>query len=163
MPNGKNTHAYTHANVILPRLWLGNKHAALDSAFLTKHNIDVVFNCTKDFPFSPQVAKTYRVPVDDNLEPQEIANLEAWAPQIVYTVVTEYKRGANILIHCHAGMQRSAAVMAMTMIAMTKEPVDDVMADIRSKRPVAFFPSANFDKAIRGFDRDFRKALHASG
>lgn len=150
---------YEHAQEVYPRLWLGNKYAASDVDFLRRNKISVVFNCTKDYPFARDVLRKYRVPVDDNLEPVEIANMERWAPEIVYKVVAEHKRGNTILIHCHAGMQRSAAVMAMTLVAMTKKPADDVMEHIRSIRPVAFFPSANFDKAIHGFERSFMAAL----
>ena len=151
--------SYEHAQEIVPRLWLGNKHAAIDDDFLRRQKINVVFNCTKDYPFSPRVLRKYRVPVDDNLEPTEIKNMESWGPEIVYKVLAEHKRGENILIHCHAGMQRSAAVMAMTLIAKTGQPADNVMKFIREKRPVAFFPVANFDTAIRGFEKTVNKAL----
>jgi protein-tyrosine phosphatase len=144
------------ADLIVPRLWLGNKNASIDSDFLRENNITVVFNCTKTLPFHDSVRK-YRVPVDDNLEPSEIANMEKWAPEIVYKVLREYHAGHSILIHCHAGMQRSAAVMAMVLIALTQKSADEVMAHIRSKRPVAFFHGANFESSIRGFEREFRK------
>jgi hypothetical protein len=153
---------YTHAQEIVPRLWLGNRHAALDTTFLRNNKIDVVFNCTKDFPFSPLPTHQYRVPVDDNLEAAEINNMEAWGPEISYKIIAEYKRGAHILIHCHAGMQRSAAAMAMALIAMTGRPADDVMKYIRQKRPVAFFPGANFEKAIRGFERSLTYQMKRS-
>ena len=151
------------ADLILPRLWLGNKGAAANPDFLSKHNITVVFNCTKTLPFHDSVISKYRVPVDDNLEPIEIANMERWAPETIYKVVAEYNRGSSILIHCHAGMQRSAAVMAMTLIALTEKSADEVMAYIRSKRSIAFFPEANFDTSIRGFERDFRKRSIEAG
>lgn len=153
--------SYQHAQEILPRLWLGNKHAALDDDFLRQNNINVVFNCTKDFPFSPRVLRKYRVPVDDNLQPVEIAHMEQWGPEISYKIIAEYNRGERILVHCHAGMQRSAAAVAMTLIAMTRASADDVMKFIRQKRPVAFFPVANFDKAIRGFERSFATAARS--
>jgi peptidase E len=56
-------------------------------------------------------------------------------------------------------MQRSAALMAMVLITMTNQSADDVMRHIRAKRPVAFFPEANFDEAIRGYDKTLRKEL----
>lgn len=148
-----------NAHVILPRLWLGNKKAASDVEFLRKHNITVVFNATKDYPFTPHILRKYRVPVDDNLEPSEIEALERWAPEIVYKVISEYNRGETILIHCHAGMQRSAAITAMVLITMAKISADDAMAYIRSRRPIAFFPGANFEKAIRGFERRYTAAM----
>ena len=140
------------AHEILPGLWLGNKIAAVNNRWLKEQGITVVFNCTKDLPFSPIVQHRYRVPVHDNLEAEEINNLEKWAPEIVYKVVSEYNQGKNILIHCHAGMQRSAAVMAMTLIALTGRSFDEIRTYIRNKRAIAFFPGTNFEKSIRGFE-----------
>ena len=143
-----NPAANGHAHEIIPRLWLGNKNAASDGDWLREHNITVVFNCTKDWPFHPDVLRKYRVPVDDNLQKEEIQNMYMWAPEILAKLVGEYKRGETILVHCHAGMQRSAAVVAMflmTMYGMTKK---EAIQFIKSKRAVAFFPSANFEQAL---------------
>jgi protein-tyrosine phosphatase len=149
------------ASLILPGLWLGNRKAAANREFLQQNNITTVFNCTKDLPFEPSVLRKYRVPVDDNLEPSEIANMERWAPEITYKLVSEYKAGHKILVHCYAGMQRSAAVIAMMLIAVFHKPVDEVIRYIRERRNVAFFPAINFEKAIRGFASDFRRTLLA--
>ena len=150
-----------NANQILPRLWLGNKSASVDMEFLQRNSITVVFNCTKNLPFSSTITKKYRVPIDDNLEEIEIANLEKWAPEIVYKIRKEYAAGRTILIHCHAGIQRSAAVMAMTLIVLLGEPLSNIMAYIRSKRPVAFFPRANFLEAMRGFEASWKQTTVA--
>jgi predicted protein tyrosine phosphatase len=144
------------ANLILPRLWLGNREASIDPEFLQKHHISVVFNCTKDLPFTDLPVKKYRVPVDDNLQKQELDNMETWGPEAVYKVLAEYHRGETILIHCFAGMQRSAAIMAMTLIVLSDKPADTVIAFIRSKRPIAFFPGENFGRSIRGFEGTWR-------
>jgi hypothetical protein len=140
------------AHQILPRLWLGNKRAATDGDWLREHGITVVFNCTKDCPYHPEMQRRYRVPVHDNLEPTEIQNMSDWAPEIIYKLTAEYNRGETILVHCHAGMQRSAAVVAMFLIAKQGLTADDAMSRVRSIRPIAFFPSANFERAIRDWD-----------
>lgn len=145
--------SYSHANLILPRLWLGDKKSSTDPDFLKTAGITTVFNATKDLPFSPLVQRKYRVPVDDNLQPAEIKNMAEWSPEIVYKVVNEYNQGSVILIHCYAGMQRSAAIMAMTLIALSGHPASQVMPYIRSRREVAFFPSANFLQSILGFEK----------
>ena len=145
------------ATLILPGLWLGNRKAAADREFLQQNNITTVFNCTKNLPFDASVVRQYRVPVDDNLEPSEIANMERWAPEIIYKLVSEYKAGHKILVHCHAGVQRSAAVVAMMLIAVFHKPVDESILYIRERRNIAFFPAINFEKAIRGFASDFQR------
>lgn len=145
------------ATLILPGLWLGNRKVAANREFLQQNNITTVFNCTKDLPFDASIVRQYRVPVDDNLEAVEIANMERWAPEIVYKLVSEYKAGHKILVHCYAGMQRSAAVVAMMLIAVFHKPMDEVVRYIRERRHIAFFPAINFEKAIRGFEKDFRR------
>jgi dual specificity MAP kinase phosphatase len=131
----------------------------MDPEFLRANNITVVFNCTKDLPFHNYVVKRYRVTVDDNLEAVEITNMHSWSPEIIAKLLREYKAGHTILVHCFAGMQRSACVVAMTLIALTKRTADEAMAFIREIRPIAFFPAANFERSIRGFERDLRIAM----
>ena len=143
------------AHLIIPGLWLGNIRSARNGDFLKENNITTVFNCTKDAPFHYSVKKQYRVPVDDNLEEEEIRNLELWSYEIVYKLTKEYKEG-TVLVHCHAGMQRSAAVVAMYLIAHGMKS-DDAINFIKSKRPIAFHHSINFLKSIKGFEYTFNK------
>jgi protein-tyrosine phosphatase len=145
------------ADEVVPRLWLGNKQAAADVDWLQQHDITAVFNCTKTLPFAENIRRMYRVPVDDNLEPAEIANMGAWAAETQVKLIREYNAGRSILVHCHAGMQRSAAVVAMFLICMHGMSADEAMAFVKSKRSVAFFPSANFEAAIRKWEADLGK------
>lgn len=151
------------ADEILPGLWLGNRAAALDPAFLSSKHILAVFNCTKEIPFEPAVQRRYRVPVDDNLQDEEIRNLERWSYEIVFKIAAEYRKareeGGGILVHCAAGMQRSAASMAMYLIASQNLTADQSIQFIRSKRPIAFFPAANFERAIRGFESSYNREI----
>ena len=147
-----------NAHEILPGLWLGNRAAALDDAWLREKGISTVFNATKDTPFSPVATERYRIPVDDNLEPVEIANMRRWGPEAVYKIVHAHRSGKPILVHCHAGIQRSAALVAMTLIALKNYDAEKAKKYIRDRRSVAFFPVANFDDAIKGFEADYKAA-----
>lgn len=146
-----------NADQIIPNVWLGNLKAAHDETFLKNAGIQVVFNATKDAPFHPSIRRRYRVPVDDNLQEDEIRNMELWSYETVYKLLKEYKEGRPILIHCHAGMQRSPAITAMFLMVFYNMSADQAKAYIRNKRPIAFLPFANFEKAIRGFERSFTK------
>ena len=143
------------ADEIIPRLWLGNVRASQDEDFIQRENIDVIFNCSKDLPFMFNIPKQYRVPVDDNLQEEEIRNIELWSPEIAHKLLTMYNKGHTILVHCYAGMQRSAACVAILLIALKHIRAEDAMNYIRSRRPVAFQPRANFGRAIAFFERDF--------
>lgn len=143
------------ANEIIPRLWLGNAKASMNEDFIKQHNIQVVFNCTKNLPFSPIIPIKYRIPVDDNLEEEEIRNMELWSGEIALKIMVEYSQGKTILVHCMAGMQRSAASVAFMLIAYHKMRALDAMRLIKEKRRIAFFPRANFGRSIDYFDRKY--------
>jgi hypothetical protein len=153
-------HGYISANPgdeILPGLWLGSIKAATNPDWLVNKRIRVVFNCTKDIPYHPLVKRRYRVPVDDNLQMSEIRNLELWSFEIVFKILQEYKTGEPILIHCAAGVQRSAATMAMVLIVLKNMTPDDAIKFIREKRSIAFRPAVNFMDAIEGFYKSYKK------
>lgn len=147
------------AHEILPRLWLGNKTVSQDVEWLRENNIKHVFNATKNLPFASGVGHAYRIPVHDNLEAAEIANMRRMAPEAVLKIMRAYRSGDGVLVHCYAGMQRSAALVAMFLIVYKGMGANEAMAYIRSKRGVAFFPAANFRDAIYDFERSWVEAL----
>ena len=148
-------HASAIAHEIIPRLWLGNVKASTNEEFIIKNDVRVVFNCTKDLPFSPMIPIKYRVPVDDNLQEEEIRNMELWSGEIAFKMIAEYRKGHVILVHCMAGMQRSAASVAFMLIAFYKMHALDAMKMIKGIRPIAFTPRANFGRSVDYFDRRF--------
>lgn len=147
------------ADEIIPRLWLGNAKSSMDEDFIRRNNITVVFNCTKNLPFSPIIPVKYRVPVDDNLEEEEIRNMELWSTEIAYKIIYEYMEGNTVLVHCAAGMQRSAASVAFMLIAYYKMRAGDAMNFIKQKRNIAFYPRANFGRSIEYFDRKYHNEI----
>lgn len=149
------------ATEVAPRLWLGNRGAALSGTWLEDHDIGAIFNCTKDLPFlhpdDPRVRR-YRVPVDDDLSDREVNALALWAPEVVSKLAREYQRGEPVLVHCAAGMQRSAAVCAMFLMAVEGVSRQHAVGYLRSLRPIAFFPAANFAGALRRWEAALQAA-----
>lgn len=145
---------YNPADMIVPRIWLGNKYASMDEAFLRQQGIETVFNCTKDLPFHSSMRRRYRVPVDDSLEEEEIRNMELWSFEIIYKLLLEYKQGKTILVHCAAGIQRSAAVVTMFLMVLSGMKHEDAMQYVKERRPIAFYRNANFLKSIQGFEKN---------
>jgi hypothetical protein len=147
------------ADEIIRGVWIGNAEDAADGEWLRATGIQVVFNCTKTLPFHPSVPHQYRIPVDDNLQPAEIKNMEDWAPEIAYKILHEYNAGRRILVHCHAGMQRSATAVAFFLLVLTGRPLIQVMYLIQSRRPITFKPTANFAPALRAFEEQVRSQI----
>ena len=147
------------AHEIVPGLWLGDRNAASDSKWLQKNNITVVFNVTKDLPFSQVIQKQYRIPIDDNLQAEEIRNMSLWSQETVYKLLEEHNKGNKILVHCFAGMQRSAAVVAMYLIATKGMTWHQAISYIQGIRPIAFRPSPNFKASIIEFDKTYHTEI----
>ena len=150
-----------YAHEIIPNLWLGNRAAASNKDnWLVNHNIQVVFNATKDIPFSPDTpTEKYRIPVDDSLQDEDINNMGKWSPEVVYNILKEYQAGKVILIHCAAGMQRSAAAVAMTLISLKGMTTEQAIDYIQGIRAIAFTPGANFYKSIKMFENYYHQVL----
>jgi protein-tyrosine phosphatase len=149
----------SNATEILPGLWLGSNRTINNTEFMEQ--IDVVFNCTKNLPMVPG-KKSYRLPVDDNLHPDEINMMTRLAAEAIYHINNEYiVNRKKILIHCHKGRQRSAAIVAMFLIFMYGMTPQDAVIYIRSKRPEAFLGGVNFLDSIRRFRRDFGNRCRA--
>lgn len=71
-----------------------------------------------------------------------------------------YKAGGRILIHCQAGVSRSAAVLAACLMKSKKINRDDALEIIKRKRP-SVAPNAGFMEQLSlyfdlGFDVDAR-------
>lgn len=144
---------------IVPGIWIGRWQVAHNEAWLKEHNIQTVFNCTKQIGFHPSIPYQYRIPVDDNLQPAEIQNMERWAPEIAFKILKEFNAGHSMLVHCHAGMQRSTTAVAFFLMVLTGRPLIQVMYLIQKKRPIAFRPSPNFATALREFETQVRTTI----
>ena len=147
------------AHEIIPGIWLGNKRASENERWMKEKNITVVFNATKDIPFSTCIKKQYRIPVDDNLQPEEIRNMTLWSHEAVYKLMMEHNKGQNVLVHCAAGMQRSATIVGMYLIATRGMSWQQAIPYIQSIRPIGFRPSPNFKDSLIAFDNSYHREI----
>lgn len=147
---------------IIQGLWLGNYKCALDKNFLKSKNIDVIINCTPNKPFIYEMEdvdslklETYRIPVNDSLLECDFLLMQEYFKIIIPLLLRKYTiEKRSILIHCHAGKQRSAILTAALIkvlldndyISLTKIPpyvygkkqFEYICNYIRSKRPQVF-------------------------
>jgi predicted protein tyrosine phosphatase len=151
--------AIPDAHEIVPGIWLGNKRASENVKWMKENGITVVFNATKDIPFSSYIKNQYRIPVDDNLQPEEIRNMTLWSHEAVYKLMQEHNKGRNVLVHCAAGMQRSAAIVGMYLIASKGMTWNQVISYIQGIRPIAFRPSANFKDPLTAFHTSYHREI----
>lgn len=177
---------FDNVNLIIPKnnksgsLWLGNYKSALDPVFLKDNDISVIINCSADLPYIYDILdstnhglnslETFRIPVYDSLLEHDIYIMEQYfhtvLPFILKKLLTERK---NILIHCHAGAQRSAICVAAVLFVLVDNEImqfDEIpnktdksklmrkiIKYILEKRPRAFSYGfrVNFKKSLESF------------
>jgi hypothetical protein len=145
------------SNKITNNLFLGNYIDSANLSFLKNNNIKVIINCSKDLPFYVDtniVPYLYRLPVNDDLRDESLFIMYQYLPNIIKTIKTHIDMGHNIYIHCHAGMQRSATVIAGYLMTYNKLSIDDAIKYIRERRKIAFIPMINFRKSLEKYYAD---------
>ena len=131
-------------NEIITNLWIGNRNTAKNDTFLNMYKIELIVNATKDIPFINETGriKNVRIPVDDH--PNDSETLYKFLDVIADTIHRYLNADKAVLVHCHAGIQRSATIVASYLMKYGGLMADDAIKAIKSKRKVCFTPSANF-------------------
>ena len=144
------------SEIIPGLLYLGNFNDSQNGGFLSSIRVKVIVNCTQDLPFLDgiqSVVRCYRIPVNDDLRDESITAMTAALHHIIPRLVMHYYNGETIFIHCYAGMQRSAVVtLALLYSIQTAESRQrttdrDLIAFLKARRNIVFFPAFNFEKA----------------
>ena len=136
---------YINANKICHGLWLGDHISSQNIYFLKQNKIRLVINCTNDL----QIPEEYKIlnihairlpltnisTLDYKILNDNIDNTE----NAIYNYISN---GENVLVHCYAGRQRSATVVAYHMMKRYFfGNYNNAFFYIQQQRPVAFTPS----------------------
>lgn len=175
--NDANTYRTSVDEVIPQLIWVGNQAAAGDCDVIRLYKITMVVNCTAHLPFYHKYCssrycrehpiKYIRIPVGDPGPPETpgwqgreaIDTMYRMMPHVCKLIREELLRGGRVLIHCHAGAQRSAGLAAGYIMRYHCNPSWDCdrryAESVRwlvARRPVAFFggTSVNFKEALIG-------------
>ena len=139
---------------IMEGVWIGNHKASEDVDFLVRERIEVIFNCTKNHIFADVdgIIK-YRIPVNDNI--RDLSKYRKWIDWASYILNHHMRDGRTILIHCHAGLQRSATLLAYTLIRYRGYTIERCLDEIRARRPMAFPFPFTFKKLLESAERRY--------
>jgi protein-tyrosine phosphatase len=142
------------ANLIIPGLWLGNIEAARNREFMKNNNIKLIINCSNDIPnYFNNYINTIRVPVDDSLMDKDFVIMSKYIPTIIEIIYDNLYRGNSVLVHCYAGMQRSACIVCAFLMYYFHINTYEAVIYIKSKRNIAFTPYINFLKSLIIFQK----------
>lgn len=144
------------AKQILPNLWIGSEGDSRNGSFYARHGIRLVVNASKNIPFRAPTADvhTYRVPVDDH--PSENEVMLSHFPVVVLAIDDVLAYGQGVLVHCRAGMQRSAAVVAAYVMWKKGWTANRALEFINRKKHETFWPVPTFEPALRAWETQLR-------
>ncbi len=109
-----------------------------------------IINCTKDLPMISNYGT--RLPIDDDLSLSAFMTMESHLPRLINEIDRIRGSGQTVLVHCFAGQQRSAAVVAAYLMSKGLSK-NDAIQHIKSIKLDAFFTGVNFDPVLRRIDR----------
>ena len=141
---------------ILPNLWIGNKDIIKESEFKKRNNICCVINCTTNLPFYGNQYK-YRIPVNDDLTKTMNKLMFSYFNEATILIHKFLKQRKGVLVHCHAGIQRSASVVAAYIMKYGNLNLNMTIDLIQSKRNICFKPCTNFKLALKVFENSISK------
>lgn len=130
---------------IIPHLYLSNYRDVVNS--LDKESDFFVMNCTKDLPMVQTKYGGTRLFVDDHPSSENTMTMNI--SLMVKYIDDQLKKGHNVVVHCFAGQQRSAAVVAAYLVDKMNMTVDQAIDFIKSKKPDAFLGGVHFIKSIK--------------
>jgi len=128
---------------ILDRLYLSDFEDALNAP-----GGMFIVNCTRDLPM---VGRGIRLPVDDDRSPRAMRGMREYLPRVISAIDSVRTSGGNVLVHCHAGMQRSPAVIAAYLMHTQGMGRDEAIQFIRNRKPDAFLTGVNFYPVLKNF------------
>lgn len=150
------------AKEVLPQLWIGSKKDSQSYTFLKKNGVALVVNCSRDLPTTTPESMgipCVRVPVHDH--PSEAPRLAAHAPAACRQMHKTLKGGGAVLVHCFAGVSRSASLVAVFLMGSFPSmfpDVDSAISFLQTRKPETFRAAdgsdmRNFEKALARFQR----------
>ena len=104
-----------------------------------------IVNCSKNLMQIHD--NSIRLPIDDNSNRDNIDTFVSMTPSIV-DIIEEKLKTQKVIVHCQAGQQRSAALVAAYLILKKGLTIDDSIILVKSRKPDAFFFKVNFKEGL---------------
>lgn len=151
----KNVSQATNAHLILESsekvggLYLGDVHAAGDVSYLTQNNITCILTFAKT-SFTPPKhlgLQTMKIAVMDSGNVKLTTHFEK-----CFKFIHEHRSaGRNVLVHCLAGISRSASIVIGYLMTMEEKSFEEAFNYVKEKRCIVC-PNSGFLKQLKNYD-----------
>lgn len=148
-------------NFITERIAIGNRHEAKDLELLLSKDIDAVLNLAYDLDisyFEFYHEYEYKFPI----EYQKVGLIDGEGNKLttfaaaVYMLDQLLERHDKVLVHCHAGVSRSASVVATYISHKNGISFEGALDWVKKKRP-EIYPSSHLIKIAKSLTNLFEK------
>ena len=141
---------YNRMDYIIDNIYLGDSDAAADEDYLKSYNISTVVNCAEELVSNYTDLKFMELKLFDYYLDQIFPRFE-----IAYKYIKRHSEN-NILIHCAAGMSRSASLVIFYIMKEKKWDYDTCLNYTRERRPVVW-PNEGFEEQLRNYYEKYIK------
>uniref|UniRef100_A0A669CRN7 Dual specificity protein phosphatase 10 n=1 Tax=Oreochromis niloticus TaxID=8128 RepID=A0A669CRN7_ORENI len=142
---------------ILPFLYLGNEHDAQDINLLQRLNIGYILNVTTHLPlyhYDTGLFVYKRLPATDSNK----QNLRQYFEEAFEFIEEAHQAGMGLLIHCQAGVSRSATIVIAYLMKHTWMTMTDAYKFVKTRRPI-ISPNLNFMGQLLEFEDDLNNGI----
>lgn len=130
-------------------LWIGSQADSSNAAAAARNGVTLVVNCTRNLPARLRGVAHVRVPVDDTPEDADVMLARLW--DVTRQIDMHLLRGGGVLVHCYAGISRSASVAAAYLMWREGLTPAEAVARVKQCKPETFANGVNFARALNGF------------
>ncbi|KAM9846159.1 dual specificity protein phosphatase 16 [Aulostomus maculatus] len=143
---------------ILPHLYLGCQRDVLNKDLIQQNDIAYVLNASNTCPKPDFIPESHflRVPVNDSF----CEKILPWLDRSVEFIEKAKASNARVLVHCLAGISRSATIAIAYIMKRMDMTLDEAYRFVKEKRPT-ISPNFNFLGQLLDFEKKI-KSSHAA-
>ncbi|XP_057679339.1 dual specificity protein phosphatase 10 [Corythoichthys intestinalis] len=142
---------------VLPFLYLGNERDAQDINLLQHLNVGYILNVTTHLPLFHYDTGLFiykRLPATDSNK----QNLRQYFEEAFEFIEEAHQAGMGLLIHCQAGVSRSATIVIAYLMKHTWMTMTDAYKFVKTRRPI-ISPNLNFMGQLLEFEEDLNNGI----
>ncbi|KAG6867672.1 hypothetical protein C0993_012551 [Termitomyces sp. T159_Od127] len=133
---------------VTPGLWIGDLASALNVEELRAHGIYSILSAMRGRLKIQETFMRHQVLLDDTEDTDILQHL---LPSIHF-IEAELEKGRGVLVHCHAGVSRSASVVAAYLMYSKRLDMEAALDMIRKVRP-SIEPNEGFLRQLEIFQQ----------
>uniref|UniRef100_S4RLF7 protein-tyrosine-phosphatase n=1 Tax=Petromyzon marinus TaxID=7757 RepID=S4RLF7_PETMA len=129
---------------------------AQDLSKLQRLGIGLVLNVTAHYERGGLHYK--RLPANDSDNDSDKQNLRQYFEEAFEFIEDAHRRGQGLLVHCQAGVSRSATIVIAYLMKHTRMTMTDAYKFVKGKRPI-ISPNLNFMGQLLEFEEDLNSGV----